>query len=213
MNYGAQFDDALANRQLGVATAVVVDHGDPRHMGEVRVRYPWWGSDAPTRWTRVATPMAGPDRGMYFLPQKGDEVLVAFEHADFDHPVVVGGLWNGDQKSPYATANGPNDVRAIRSRRGHEIRFDDSDENAHLTLTTNAGNRVVLDDKRDSERLELTSSDGANRVVLDASGTVEIVGGKSLELSAPSVNVTADTDMTLDGGARLTLTAGQIDIN
>ena len=45
-------------------------------------------------WARIATLMAGNNRGTVFYPEKDDEVLVAFEHGDIDSPYIIGALWN-----------------------------------------------------------------------------------------------------------------------
>ena len=72
----------------------------PQDMGRVRLRFPWMGEDAVSFWARVAMPGAGKDYGIVWLPQVGDEVLVAFEHGDTSRPFVIGGLWNGTDTPP-----------------------------------------------------------------------------------------------------------------
>ena len=52
----------------------------------------------------------------YFLPEVGDEVLVAFERGDLRFPYVLGSLWNGKDKPPSTNDDGKNDVRMIHSR-------------------------------------------------------------------------------------------------
>ena len=54
-------------------------------------------------------PMAGKERGAYFLPEVDDEVLVAFERGDMRFPYVVGSLWNGKDKAPASNGDGKND--------------------------------------------------------------------------------------------------------
>ena len=44
--------------------------------------------------------------------------LVAFERGDLRFPYVVGSLWNARGKSPVNNADGRNDVRTIRTRKG-----------------------------------------------------------------------------------------------
>lgn len=69
-------------RLFGVYTAIVTDNVDPSGLGRVKVRLPW----SPDRdrgdyetWARLATLMAGPNRGSWFIPDIDDEVLLAFE--------------------------------------------------------------------------------------------------------------------------------------
>ncbi len=66
--------------------------------GAVKVRFPYISDTDESYWARVLTPMAGKDRGFYFLPEVDDEVLVAFEQGKLDHPYVLGALWNGVDK-------------------------------------------------------------------------------------------------------------------
>jgi uncharacterized protein involved in type VI secretion and phage assembly len=66
----------------GVAVAVVKENKDESGLGRVKVAYPWHSQPHQSYWARVATPMAGKDRGIYFIPEVGDEVLVAFERGD-----------------------------------------------------------------------------------------------------------------------------------
>ena len=44
--------------------------------------------------------MSGVLSGVSFLPQVGDEVLVAFEQGDVNVPYVIGSLWNGFAPPP-----------------------------------------------------------------------------------------------------------------
>jgi type VI secretion system secreted protein VgrG len=83
----------------GVVTARVVDHNDPRGMGRIQIKYDWQ-EDGQTGWARMISPHAGADRGFMFMPEKGDEVLVTFEHGDPERPVIIGGLWNGVNAAP-----------------------------------------------------------------------------------------------------------------
>jgi uncharacterized protein involved in type VI secretion and phage assembly len=83
----------------GVVSARVVDHNDPRGIGRLQIRYDWQ-EDGQTGWARMVSPHAGADRGFMFMPEKGDEVLVAFEQGDPERPVIIGALWNGVNVAP-----------------------------------------------------------------------------------------------------------------
>ena len=87
----------------GVYTALVTDIVDPDGQGRVRVKLPWSPDSegsAYEAWARLATMMAGNDRGSWFIPDVEDEVLVAFEAGDPRRPYVVGALWNGQDAPP-----------------------------------------------------------------------------------------------------------------
>jgi phage baseplate assembly protein gpV len=80
----------------GVASALVVDVKDPEALGRIKVRFPWLreGKEAEA-WARVSLPLGGNATGFWTLPEVDDEVLVSFEHGDFQRPVVLGSLWTG----------------------------------------------------------------------------------------------------------------------
>src|SRR5215469_7546777 len=106
-------------RMDGVAIGIVKEI-DPRE-GRIKVEFPWMKPVVRSAWAPVASLIAGKERGAYFMPEIDDEVLVAFEHADFDHPFIVGFLWNGVDKAPETT----NKNRVIKTPGGHQLRFED----------------------------------------------------------------------------------------
>src|SRR5947209_79025 len=78
-------------RYYGVAFAIVTNNSDPEGLARVKVALPWMGEAAESDWARVVTPMAGPERGAYFLPEVDDEVLVAFEQGSPAAPMCWAG--------------------------------------------------------------------------------------------------------------------------
>src|SRR3569833_559736 len=89
---------------FGVTTATVINNIDCNGEGRVQLLLPWLPGYLP--WARMATPMAGMGRGTYFIPQIGDEVVVAFNHGDVREPYILGTTWNTIDKPP---ALGPTD--------------------------------------------------------------------------------------------------------
>ena len=82
-------------RMHGVGIAIVTNVDDPEKRARIKVKMPWFSENDESDWARLCAPVSGPDRGMLFVPEVGDEVLVAFEHGDMRMPIIVGGLWNG----------------------------------------------------------------------------------------------------------------------
>src|SRR5262249_43235482 len=72
--------EKLTHRLKGVMVGVITNNQDPDGMGRVKVKFPCLSDDEESHWARIAAPMAGKERGIYFLPEVDDEVLVAFEH-------------------------------------------------------------------------------------------------------------------------------------
>jgi len=186
------------DRWFGVYPALVDDVRDPDGQGRVRVRLPWAadaGGAAYLAWARQATLMAGDQRGTWFVPEPGDEVLVAFEAGDPRRPFVLGALWNGTDATPETMDGaGRNNVRVIHSRSGHQIRLDDTAGAEKVVIQTNGGQRVTLNDGPAS--VEIVDSSG-NTVRLEASGITISTSGKvtvtaaTAEISAGTLSVNA----------------------
>jgi uncharacterized protein involved in type VI secretion and phage assembly len=154
--------------------------------------------------------MAGAERGTYFLPEEGDEVLVAFENGDINYPYVLGGLWNGGAPPP-ETNDGANDVRTVHSRSGHELRFDDADDGG-VELTTSAGHRVTLEDGSGGG-VTIEAGDSGSTIELDANGGVTLTAGSELSISAPTIELSGQGNVTVEASGVLTLKGAVIQLN
>lgn len=196
----------------GVHVAIVRDNEDPEGLGRVRLEYPWRESSAPSGWARIAVPMAGPDRGTYFLPEPGDEVLVAFAGADLDHPYVVGALWNGEDGPPETNRDGGNDRRGITSRNGHRLTFDDGDDGGRVVVETAAGSRIELDDGG-GETITVEDA-GGNRIELDGStNDLSISSDGTVSIDATNVEISSRGNLDVDAGGVLSLNGAVIKLN
>jgi uncharacterized protein involved in type VI secretion and phage assembly len=189
----------LGGRWYGVYAATVSDvKNDPDGIGRVKVTLPWApdnGSESYETWARVATLMGGNNRGSWFIPDQGDEVLVAFEGGDPRRPYILGGLWNGKDKPPESMDGGGNNYKkVIRSRNGVKVTLDDTDGQETMVLETPGGQKVTLKDGPGS--VELVDSNG-NSLKLDSSGVTVQASAKVtlnaslVEVSAGSVTVSA----------------------
>jgi uncharacterized protein involved in type VI secretion and phage assembly len=128
----------------GVVPGLVTNVDDPLHQGRIKVTFPWLDAGHETDWVRVATLMAGNQRGSFFMPEPQDEVLVAFEHGNPRVPYVIGFLWNGHDHPPSDNVHD----RKFMSVNGHSIRFIDSTpaggSKGALVIEDAHGNRIVL---------------------------------------------------------------------
>ena len=179
-------------RLYGVYPALVTDVQDPDNQGRVQVKLPFVeesdGGSA-LAWARLATMMAGGDRGTWFIPEVDDEVLVAFTAGDPRRPVVIGALWNGVDAPP-ETMDSANNVRSVTSRSGHKLTFDDTAGAEKVELKTNGGHTFTLDDAAGGT-VTLTHSNGAT-IKIDAVGNIEITANVKVKINAPAgLDVTA----------------------
>jgi uncharacterized protein involved in type VI secretion and phage assembly len=189
-------------RFFGVVVGVVTNNRDPEGMHRVKVKFPWLHLDHESNWARVVAPMAGAGRGAYFLPEAGDEVLLAFEHGSLEHPYVIGTLWNGKDSPPESNGNGKNDNRAIKSRSGHVIRLGDA-----------AGDeRIEIIDKTGSNRVVIKSSN--NSISIEAQGDIAIKSSTGkVTISGIGVEITSTTDVKIRAQTSVDVSAtGQVNV-
>jgi len=177
----------------GVVVGIVTNNDDPQGLGRVKVRLPWLAEDEESTWARIASPMAGQDRGFYCLPEVNDEVLLAFEHGDIHRPYVLGALWNGRDSPPAANSavlNGSGQVvqRIIKSRAGHTIVIDDTTGGGGITIEDRAGNKIVIDS-------------GSNAMQLQMNGDLEIQSQGKVTISGQAgVDITSSGNVNVRGG-------------
>jgi uncharacterized protein involved in type VI secretion and phage assembly len=156
----------------GSYLAEVVSVNDPDSRSRVQVRlYGFDGvgaQDAPL-WARVTVPFAGAGRGAFFIPSKGDEVIVQFVNGDPRQPLVIGGVWNGNQRAPETLG-------------GSKEQVD------RWTIVGKAGTRIaIVEEQSGQEKITLTTPEAQ----VSAEFT-QAAGGK-IELKAAQCTVTIDS--------------------
>jgi uncharacterized protein involved in type VI secretion and phage assembly len=230
---GADNGDGADDRAFGVVTAKVVNLEDPENLGRVQVMFPWLpkykDADLASNWARVAAPMAGMERGIFFLPEIDDEVLVAFEHGDLNYPYVVGVLWNATDKPPAGTKDTvlasdkkKVDQRVIRSRSGHLIVLDDTEGEEQIVIQDmTTKNSVVINSKENTLTVTLEgdiaiTTKGAatitadKAITLDTKDAITLKSVKDVTIDCQNFNVKAKTNAKMEATANVELkgTAG-----
>jgi uncharacterized protein involved in type VI secretion and phage assembly len=194
----------------GVAVAIVTNNSDPEKLGRVKVSYKWQNQPRESEWARLATPMAGKERGLLLIPEVDDEVLVAFDREDIRFPYVLGALWSGQEKPPLANdgsalANndGKNDKRILKSRKKHYLLFDDG-ESGVVELAHEKGRKVVFDDNG-----IVVQDEKGNIVKVDSNtGAMTIEAKGQLNIKAATITIEATGALELKAGATLTIRGG-----
>ncbi len=177
----------------GVVIGIVTDNNDPDGMGRVKVQYPWQDDSIVSHWARVVSPGAGHQRGVEFLPEVNDEVLVAFEHGDMHRPYVLGGLWNGSDDPPEANSaliggQGSVNKRIVKSRAGHTIILDDTNSMGGITIVDKTGNNKVTIDSR------------SNKLTIEAQGDIELRSKSNVTIEGTRVTISGQATVDVRGG-------------
>jgi phage baseplate assembly protein gpV len=181
----------------GVSLAMVTGRmGD----GTYSVRYLGMGGDTPSAPARMMMPNAGSKRGMYWMPEVGDEVVVAFEGGDSNAPIILGALFNSQSPTPdQAKPSDENNIRTIVSRSGHEITFDDSPSAGKVTVKTKEGNTLTLDDTPPG-KIKLETPKGISMEMDDGQGTLTLKAPLQIVLESASLALNVG-GMTVAPGA------------
>jgi uncharacterized protein involved in type VI secretion and phage assembly len=194
----------------GVVTAVVIG---PVGDNLFSLTYLTMGADQPSAPARVMMPMVGSKYGTYFFPDQGDEVVVAFEHGDVNFPIIIGAVWNQNSPVPaQADTSSTNNVRTIVSRSGHEVTLDDTPAAEKITIKTQGGQSLVLDDTG-AGTVTLTALGSTSvmmnptSISLSVAGSTMTIGASGISMTAPMISMTADVSMTLSSLAMINLTA------
>jgi phage protein D len=197
-----------------VVVGVVTNNSDPDKLGRVRVKYPALDDSHEGWWARMLTPGAGATRGLCSLPQVGDEVLIAFEHDNDQHPYLLGSVFNGT-KSPGSVVQDDGSFTLATPR---QLTIDASERaeiTTRQTLTLTASGTATLTTKpaagADADS-SAAPADGAQQppgdIQLDAKGALALSGDASATLSAgTTATISAKAGLTVSGGERVTIEA------
>lgn len=180
----------IKSKFYGVTTGRVINPIDPMLLGRVQVQLPFIDSLDLSPWARVATPMAGIAHGTYFIPNLGDEVLVAFEHGDVNAPYIIGSLWSAFAPPPLPSPLPQ--IRMIRTLVGNTIMFTEAPPS--ITLFLPSGQTIVMS----PAGVQILSHASVIGITPDG---VTISGNPNLNLIASgAINIAAPT-VTINGAA------------
>ena len=165
---------AVSGLQIGVVTVL---ENDPDGEDRIKVKLPLISTADEGIWARLATLDAGNERGTFFRPEIGDEVIVGFLNDDPRHPIVLGMCHSSAKPAP-ETAKDTNHHKGYISREKMKLTFDD--EKKIIALETPGGNKITLSDE--DKGLVLEDQNG-NKITLNDSG-IKIESSKDLILQA-----------------------------
>jgi phage protein D/phage baseplate assembly protein gpV len=188
----------------GIVNGLVMDNVDPEGLGRVKCILPFLGvtEEGPviSNWCRLASPMAGMQRGFFCVPNIGDEVLLAFEQGDINFPYVIGAVWNTEDRPPIpgqeAVIGGDVVKHVFKSGiAGHTLTFDDTPGMMQIELKTPMQHTIVLG----GEPPGITITDPAQNTI---------------QINEQGITIRSMTTMTINAAASLTIESeGAVSIN
>jgi hypothetical protein len=211
----------------GVTVGRVINPIDFLSVGRVQVQLPFIDSGDLSAFARVAVPMAGIFSGDYFIPNPGDEVLVAFEHGDLDSPIIIGSLWNVVQRPPMPTPLAQ--LRAIRTLTGNQIVFSELPPSITIQTAPTPPTLPPLPATPTAPfpTIQMTSLGvdvaTAGMIMLQAGPTTSIImnpagitlqaGSNVVSITAAGITINSTTLVDIQGAASVTILGGIVQIN
>jgi Rhs element Vgr protein len=199
---------SIRGLQCGIVTAL---ENDPEGEDRIQVRLPLISDSSSGIWARVSTLDAGNERGTFFRPEIGDEVVLGFLGGDARHPVVLGML-NSSAKPAPMQAKDDNNEKGFISRSKMIWIFDDDKKN--ITVSTPAGNKILISEDDKGIRIE---DQNGNALIMDSSGIqlksikdLKITATANAEVGGVKLTLTGQTGMEINGGASLKVAASGI---
>jgi uncharacterized protein involved in type VI secretion and phage assembly len=193
-------EHTLAMLSAGAYLATVVNVQDPAGLNRVQLRvYNVDGIDGQDGavWARVAVPFAGDNRGCFFFPDVGDEVLVVYLSGDSRFPVVIGGLWNGHDTAP--------------------DKFGGSGASVdRWTITGKAGTKIAIIEDSTGPTIQFTTPGQLTGKMTDSDGSIEFSDANqtSIRIDSSGVTINAPTaQVQVTAASSMSITAPQLSVN
>jgi uncharacterized protein involved in type VI secretion and phage assembly len=157
----------------GVVIGIVKGLKDDSGQGKILLQFPHLPGGPKSALAPVATPMAGKNRGFFYMPEIDDEALVSFEQGNINFPRIVGYMWNGVDKPPETDPKN----RIFLSPGGNTLRFEDKDDAKKVVLQSSSGHKVVLDDSAAENSITLQTKGSLSVTLSDAKKSITLSGG------------------------------------
>ena len=194
--YSNVFTTPTTQAQRGI----VIENADPNGLGRIKVQFNWQKPHGTTTpWVKINTPYAGAEKGFYFIPEIGEEVLVGFEGNNPEKPFVLSAGYNANNTSSFANAD--NNIKAIKTRSGHLIELNDADGAETITIRDKNENVFQIDTANNSitivslDKMTFKSKNMDIQVEEDLS---VYVGGTKTEMVAKNNMITTSEDYVIN---------------
>jgi phage protein D len=200
--------------QLGFVLALVTNIEDPADKGRVKVKYPTLHDNAESDWAPVVSIGAGPNTGLFWLPEVNDTVLVGFQLGNINYPVVLGGVWSDTQAIPVdsgqVVSGGKVKTRSFRTRGGHELKFVDDGDKAIVLKDMTNNTSIKIDSSNSGDFSVATKGKIDQKSVGDmkskSDGKVSMEGASGVEVKSPAtITIEANGSVTIKGSGSVTV--------
>lgn len=187
--------------------AEVMENNDPDALGRIKVQFAWQKeSNEKTPWIRMASHSGGGDKGLYIIPEKGDQVMVAFENNHPERPFALTGMYHGQAKPEHH--NSDNYKKALKTKGGHQILMNDEKGKESMALSSpkDLSAAATSGDMNLTAKGKITIKSDSGDITIDTPATIKIHASKieinadaSISLAAPKIEIKADAELNASG--------------
>ena len=186
----------------GLQIGIVLSNEDPDNEFRVQVKMPVVDPSGDGTWARIASLDAGDQRGFFFRPEIGDEVVLGFLDDDPRQAVILGMLHSSAKAAPL-TGSDDNNEKMYQSRAGMKLHFDD--DKKIILIETPAGKKVTLDE--DAGELKMMDENGnkivmnSDGILIQSDGKIEIKAQQDVKVEGLNVEQKASASFKAEGSA------------
>lgn len=210
----------MSNPQLNfsqqpICFGTILQNQDKDHPNQVKVQLATLYEEGFNEtWAYLAIPFGGEQYGFHFVPEVGEQVLIAFPYGEL--PIVVASVCGSKEAPPECSDNPENHVKVLKTKGGNLLRINDKKDHTEILVQTAGG--AILHFTDEDEKITVADKDNKNTIVLDAkNGDVTVsadksvaikVGGtavleadkSSLTLKSSKISIQADQALEEKGG-------------
>lgn len=229
------------NRMYGVVLGVVksnyADQTPGQMPGRVCVEIPVRDADAnELKWARVAMTASGKNWGHYFLPEVGDQVLLAFENGNIERPYVIGCVPKDSNRFLTDSVHDANQYKRIVTRNGNTLQFEDvtpgegtedrislfTSGESHKLVLDNARGEILLEDEKGENGVRIRTAAGVmqakadHRLTLTVGDTIELtMNGDTgtVSLKCNKLHVEAAGSAGLSANGKFSISGGNVSVD
>ncbi|MCF6350629.1 MAG: type VI secretion system tip protein VgrG [Flavobacteriaceae bacterium] len=190
---------AINGLQVGIVSQL---EKDPNGEDRILVQIPIIDNQEQGIWCRVSSLDAGENRGAFFRPEIGDEVIIGFINDDPNEAIVLGMLHSSAKPAPIV-ASDKNHEKGFVTRSKLKILFDDDKKT--INISTPAGKLISLDEGAGTIIIEDENANvltmNSKGIVMKSAGNIEIKASGDVAIEGANVSIAAKANFKAEGGA------------
>ena len=188
---------------LHIGKVTEIDN-DPKNQFRIKVMIPALSDNNDGVWAKLSTLYTTNNGGVLFIPEIGSQVILSFVADDPRHPVILGTLYNNNQK-PNKKISKENNFKSIITKNNLKLEFDDRDKK--ITISSPKGNSIILNEKNN----EITIIDQNKNSIKTSSNGIEIFSRKDINIkSGGSIDISSSNKLNLKSNSNLNLSGSNI---